>query len=135
MSDQPASENVDLRRGEGGRPAEHFWWHPSREIRSTLFGSYANLLLVFVPIGIVAGTFGWPVEAVFFLNLLAVIPLAPIMAFSIDELSASIGYVSNGLIKVTLGSAVEMIVRYLKYCALIYLFLTSLLILRLAPLL
>jgi Ca2+:H+ antiporter len=84
-----------------------------------LFCGYANVLLVFVPIGIVAGTLGWPVEAVFLLNLLAIVPLAPIMAFSIDKLSASIGHVFNGLIKVTLGSAVEMIVRYLKYCALV----------------
>jgi hypothetical protein len=37
-------------------------------MRRTLFCSYTTVLLVFVPIGIVAGFLGWPVGAVFLLN-------------------------------------------------------------------
>jgi len=72
-----------------------------------------NVLLVFVPIGIAAGTLGWAVVTVFFLNLLAIISLAPLMAFSIEKLSASIGRVLGGLLKEILDNAVEIIVRSL----------------------
>jgi Ca2+:H+ antiporter len=113
MSDLPADENIDLPLREEGRPAEPFWFHLSRTIRRTLFSGYTNVLLVFVPIGIAAGTFGWPAEAVFALNFLAIIPLAPLITFSIDELSPSVGHAFGELMKPTSGNAVEMIVRYL----------------------
>jgi Ca2+:H+ antiporter len=113
MSDQPADLNIDIPLRDGGRPAEPFRWHISQAIRRTLFGSYINVLLVFVPIGIAAGTFSWPAEAVFVLNFLAIIPLAPVITFSIDRLSPSVGHAFGELIKPTSSNAVEMIVRCL----------------------
>ena len=114
MSDLPAlaladDENVSIRPVEPFR--ERF--HLSRVIRRTLSSSYTNVLLVFVPLGIAAGTFGWPVQAVFILNFLALIPLAPLITFSIDELSLSVGHAFGELVKPTSGNAVEMIVRHL----------------------
>ena len=113
MSDLPADENSDMPLREGGQPTEPFRWHISRAIRRTLFNGYTNVLLVFVPIGIAAGTFDWPAEAVFILNFLAIIPLAPLITFSIDELSLSVGHAFGELMKPTSGNAVEMIVRCL----------------------
>jgi Ca2+:H+ antiporter len=114
MSDLPADENIDMPLREADRPADpSFWFHLSSAIRRTFFGSYINVLLVFVPIGIAAGTFGWPAQAVFVLNFLAIIPLAPLITFSIDELSPNVGYAFGELMKPTSGNAVETIVRYL----------------------
>lgn len=113
MSDLPADENIDMPLCEGGRPAEPFRWHISQAIRRTLFSGYMNVLLVFVPIGIAAGTFGWPAEAVFVLNFLAIIPLAPLITFSVDELSPIVGHAFGELLKPTSGNAAEMIVSCL----------------------
>ncbi|KAI9654614.1 MAG: hypothetical protein M1829_000900 [Trizodia sp. TS-e1964] len=110
MSGLPADENIDMPLREEGRPAELFWLHLSRTTRRTLFSSYTNVLLVIVPVGIAAGNFGWPAEAVFALNILALIPLAPLIIFSVDELSPSVGHVFMEPVKPILANAVEMIV-------------------------
>jgi hypothetical protein len=116
MSDLPADENIDMHLHEGGRPAEPFRWHISHATKRLLFSGYTNVLLVFVPIGIAAGTFGWPAEAVFVLNFLAIIPLAPLITFSIDKLSPNVGHAFGGLMKPTSGNMVEMIVSCLSKC-------------------
>src|SRR5436305_9465616 len=109
--DWQADQGVGLLHNERSRPSRR----SSRYLRYitsvVLCGSYTNVLLVFVPIGIAAGTLGWAVVTVFFLNFLAIISLAPLMAFSIGELSASVGRVLGGLLKEILGNAVEIIVR------------------------
>jgi Ca2+:H+ antiporter len=53
-------------------------------MRRTLFCSYTTVLLVFVPIGIVAGVLGWPVGAVFLLNFSGYYTAAPIITFSFE---------------------------------------------------
>jgi len=70
-----------------------------------------NVLLVSVPIGIAAGSFGAPDVVVFFLNWLAIIPLASLIAFSTRELSGSVGLVLGRLLKATLSNIFEIIVR------------------------
>jgi Ca2+:H+ antiporter len=107
------NENIDVPLREGEQPVEHMSWRLSRRIRRPLFSGYDNVLLVFVPIGIAAGTFGWPAEAVFVLNFLAIIPLAPLITFSIDGLSPALGRTFGELLRPTSGNAAEMIVRCL----------------------
>jgi hypothetical protein len=110
-SDGPAESRVDLPR-EQSQPPQHSLWYPSYATRATPANSYMNVLLIFVPIGIVAGALGWPDVAVFFLNSLAIIPLAPLIAFSTRELSANVGQVFGGLLNIALSNAVEMIVSH-----------------------
>jgi Ca2+:H+ antiporter len=114
MSDLAVDEDVDM--SERGHHAGNFWWHLYHATRRTLFCGYTNVLLVFVPIGIAAGTLGWPAEAVFVLNFLAIIPLAPLIAFLMDDLwpGAGQGHTSAELIKGTSGNAVETLVRSLS---------------------
>jgi hypothetical protein len=81
-----------------------------RAIKGTLFCSWANLLLFCVPLGLVAGELGWDATWVFVLNFLAIFPLAEILSYSTEELSASVGNIFGGLINATFGNAVEMIV-------------------------
>jgi Ca2+:H+ antiporter len=77
---------------------------------ATLASNYVNVLLVFVPIGIIAGAMGWNPTAVFILNFIAIIPLAALLSFATEELSAKLGQTLGGLMNATFGNAVELIV-------------------------
>lgn len=72
--------------------------------------SPVNYLLVFVPIGILAGILEWNSNAVFWINFFAIVPLASILAFATEELSEHVGETLGGLLNATLGNAVEIIV-------------------------
>lgn len=76
---------------------------------------YVNFLLVFVPIGIVAGKLEWSPTAVFTLNFLAIIPLAAVLSFATEEISVRLGDALGGLLNATFGNAVELIVRLSLY--------------------
>ncbi|CAK3992167.1 vacuolar Ca H(+) exchanger [Lecanosticta acicola] len=72
--------------------------------------SWINVLLVFVPFGIAAGVVDWPPIAIFVLNFLAIIPLAAMLSFATEELSAVAGPQIGGLLNATFGNAIELIV-------------------------
>jgi Ca2+:H+ antiporter len=76
----------------------------------TLFSNYVNILLVFVPLGIVAGAMGWNPTTVFILNFFAIVPLAAILSFATEEISLKLGQTMGGLLNATFGNAVELIV-------------------------
>ncbi|KAF2744718.1 vacuolar calcium ion transporter-like protein /H(+) exchanger [Sporormia fimetaria CBS 119925] len=77
---------------------------------ATLISNYVNFLLVFVPLGIIAGELGWDPTAVFVLNFIAIIPLASLLSFATEELAAKLGQTIGGLMNATFGNAVELIV-------------------------
>lgn len=81
-----------------------------RKVQQTLTSNYVNVLLVFVPLGIVSGAVGWSPTATFILNFLAIIPLASLLSFATEELSAKLGQTLGGLLNATFGNAVELIV-------------------------
>lgn len=76
----------------------------------TLYSNYVNILLVFVPLGIVAGAMGWNPTVVFVLNFFAIIPLAAVLSFATEEISMKVGQTMGGLMNATFGNAVELIV-------------------------
>lgn len=76
----------------------------------TLLSSPVNILLIFVPIGIIAGMSKWDPTAVFTLNFLAIIPLAAVLSFATEEISKRLGETLGGLLNATFGNAVELIV-------------------------
>ncbi|CDK24303.1 unnamed protein product [Kuraishia capsulata CBS 1993] len=82
----------------------------SRVFFKTLYSSTVNLLLVFVPLGLLAGFLEWGSAAVFSLNFLAIVPLASILAFATEELAEHVGDAIGGLLNATFGNAVELIV-------------------------
>lgn len=87
----------------------------------TLVRDYVNVLLVFVPLGIIAGAMGWDSTAIFVLNFFAIIPLASLLSFATEELAATMGQALGGLMNATFGNAVELIVRlplFLVLCVL-----------------
>ncbi|KAK3303475.1 Sodium/calcium exchanger protein-domain-containing protein [Chaetomium strumarium] len=76
----------------------------------TLFSSWINLLLIFVPLGIVAGEQKWGAGWVFSLNFFAIIPLAAVLSFATEEIAHRLGETLGGLVNATFGNAVELIV-------------------------
>ena len=75
-----------------------------------LKSNYVNVLLVFVPLGIIGGALGWNPTAVFILNFFAIVPLASLLSFATEELSVPLGQTLGGLLNATFGNAVELIV-------------------------
>ena len=84
-------------------------FHLTWEIFKT---NYVNVLLVFVPIGIIAGLLEWSPVLQFTLNFVAIIPLASLLAFATEELAVPLGQTLGGLLNATFGNAVELIVRH-----------------------
>lgn len=75
-----------------------------------VFGSWINVLLIFVPIGIAVNYTNVNRIAVFVINFIAIIPLAAILSFATEELALYIGEVLGGLLNASFGNAVELIV-------------------------
>ncbi|KAI3406791.1 VCX1 [Candida oxycetoniae] len=76
----------------------------------TIKSSPVNYLLVFVPLGLFSGYLEWSATARFWLNFLAIIPLASILAYATEEISEHVGQTVGGLLNATFGNAVELIV-------------------------
>jgi Ca2+:H+ antiporter len=102
------------RRGGLLHKDERVWVRWPRHIAClawrTLVRDYVNLLLVFVPLGIVAGAVEWDSTVIFSLNFLAIVPLASLLSFATEELAATMGQTLGGLLNATFGNAVELIV-------------------------
>lgn len=75
-----------------------------------VFGSWINLLLVFVPVGIALHYTNVEGTVVFVINFVAIIPLAAMLSFATEELALYIGETLGGLLNATFGNAVELIV-------------------------
>ncbi|KAI0483828.1 calcium/proton exchanger [Xylaria cf. heliscus] len=82
-------------------------WHITK---ATLLSSPVNILLFAVPFGIVAGKTHWDPIAVFVINFFAIIPLAAVLSFATEQISAELGEALGGLLNATFGNAVELIV-------------------------
>ncbi|KAF1814085.1 calcium/proton exchanger [Eremomyces bilateralis CBS 781.70] len=76
----------------------------------TLSSNYVNVLLIFVPLGILSGALNWGPIPTFVLNFLAIVPLAALLSFATEELSVKLGQTLGGLMNATFGNAVELIV-------------------------
>ena len=77
----------------------------------TLISNPVNVLLIFVPLGIISANVGWGATPTFILNFLAIVPLASLLSFATEELSAKLGQTLGGLLNASFGNAVELIVR------------------------
>ncbi|KAL6940436.1 hypothetical protein ACO0QE_004336 [Hanseniaspora vineae] len=94
---------------------DSFTWKRNKHVLyEILASSYLNVLLVFIPVGILAGIFN-PTNSllVFGANFLAIIPLSAILAYSTEELAKQVGTIWSGLLNATLGNAIELIVSIL----------------------
>jgi Ca2+:H+ antiporter len=84
--------------------------HAFNVTKVTLLSNYVNILLVFVPLGIISGAAGWNPTTVFILNFFAIVPLAAVLSFATEEISIKLGQTLGGLLNASFGNAVELIV-------------------------
>jgi len=77
----------------------------------TIFWHPFTILLVSVPLGYASKSLGWSAMITFWLNFIALVPLAKILGDATEELAAGIhNDTVSGLLNATFGNAVEMIV-------------------------
>ena len=118
-----AHESTPLLPSTNGASVDHSsqpvgpdWTYYPKHVLSlsweVLCSNYVNVLLVFVPLGVVSGELHWGAVSVFTLNFLAIIPLASLLSFATEELSAEMGQTIGGLCNASFGNAVELIVRH-----------------------
>ncbi|KAL9095553.1 MAG: hypothetical protein Q9165_001985 [Trypethelium subeluteriae] len=116
-------ESQPLLGSQGSSSERPLWEHENPVVRWPMFtlhktcevlaSNYVNVLLIFVPAGIITGALGINPTAVFILNFLAIIPLASLLSFATEELAAKLGQTIGGLLNATFGNAVELIVSIL----------------------
>lgn len=103
------SESFPL-MGNNESPSVSFRNRVMTTFKLTLKSLPVNYLLVFVPLGLLAGMLEWGSSAIFWLNFFAIVPLASLLAFATEELAEFTGETIGGLLNATLGNAVELIV-------------------------
>lgn len=85
-----------------------FW--TATAFKPLLKGGPVQILLVFLPLGILAGTMKWNPTIVFTLNLLGIVPLAATLSSVTEDLSVHTGSTVGALLNSTFGNAPELIV-------------------------
>ncbi|KAK6902957.1 calcium/proton exchanger [Kwoniella mangroviensis CBS 8507] len=91
-------------------PSHRTPFDPIKSSRYLLFGSWLNILIVFVPLSIIADLLHWSAAARFATSFLAIVPLAKLLGDSTEQLSMKLGQTLGGLLNATFGNAVELIV-------------------------
>jgi Ca2+:H+ antiporter len=77
--------------------------------KNAITHSWINLLLIFVPLGIVVKLVHLKPEIVFSMNAIAIIPLAGLLAHATEVVAARVGDALGALLNVSFGNAVELI--------------------------
>lgn len=117
LSQQTTRRSTQKRKLWGEDDATALTKYPKETLHTTwlvLESNYVNVLLVFVPLGIISANVGWSPTVTFVLNFLAIVPLAALLSFATEELSAKLGQTIGGLLNATFGNAVELIVSFPK---------------------
>lgn len=82
-----------------------------RTVRAVLLHSWVNVLLVFVPAGIVVQAIpGVHAGVVFAVNCVAIVPLAGLLSHATESVACKLGDTIGALLNVTFGNAVELII-------------------------
>ena len=82
--------------------------------KRALCHSWVNVLLVFVPVGIVVEAAGLNPGLIFAMNAIAIIPLAGLLSHATECVASRLGDTVGALINVTFGNAVELIILYVN---------------------
>ncbi|KAK4542140.1 hypothetical protein LTR36_006987 [Oleoguttula mirabilis] len=78
--------------------------------KNALFHSWVNVLLVFVPIGIIMKALGLSATLVFAMNAIAIVPLAGLLSHATESVASRMGDTLGALLNVSFGNAVELII-------------------------
>ncbi|KAG1797699.1 Sodium/calcium exchanger protein-domain-containing protein [Suillus plorans] len=94
---------VDCMKGKG----EPSW---EESFRFFIFGTWLNILLVFVPLSFISHNMDWDVGLVFLFSFMAIVPLSKLLGEATDQLSVKLGETMSGLLNASFGNAVEIII-------------------------
>lgn len=97
---------------EREKPGAPTWREKLKAAAKFSVKNWSNLLLIFVPAGVLAPHLGWSDSVVFVLNCLAIIPLADKLCWATDLISRYLGETTGALLNITMGNAAEMILLY-----------------------
>jgi Ca2+:H+ antiporter len=87
------------------------WEETKRSFWMVITHSWINLLLVFVPVGIIVANVGNLSGGIIFaMNSIAIIPLAGLLAHATESVASKMGDSLGALLNVTFGNAVELII-------------------------
>ncbi|GBE81741.1 calcium/proton exchanger [Sparassis latifolia] len=75
-----------------------------------LFGSWLNILLIFVPLSFAAHFLKWDAALCFSFSFIAIMPLAALLGTATEQMSLKLGQTLSGLLNASFGNAVEIIV-------------------------
>lgn len=118
----PTDRTPLLENGNGAQPPKPFfarladslstegqpsWLH---SYKFFIFGSYLNILLVFVPLSIISHNLHWDAALRFGFSFIAIMPLAAMLGTATEQLSLKLGQTLSGLLNASFGNAVEIIV-------------------------
>jgi len=78
--------------------------------KNALFHSWINVLLIFVPAGIVAEALHLNPAVIFALNAVAIVPLAGLLSHATEIVANRMGNTWGALLNVSFGNAVELII-------------------------
>ncbi|KAG0298025.1 hypothetical protein BGZ96_003293 [Linnemannia gamsii] len=78
-------------------------------LKVILFATKINILLLFIPLGIIASKLHWAPVTVFVLNFIAIIPLAKLLGYATEEIAMRLGDNLGALLNASFGNAVELI--------------------------
>ncbi|EHK40515.1 Ca2+ transporter [Trichoderma atroviride IMI 206040] len=109
----PETTNSDdgIENEQDGQKKRTFVQEFRRSFWLVMTHSWFNVLLVFVPLGIIlANINGINSGIVFAMNCIAVIPLAGLLAFATESVASKMGDALGALLNVTFGNAVELII-------------------------
>ena len=99
--DGEKAEKTRTRSGLFAKETQNFT--AKSQLRATLFNSWINVLLVFVPIGIAVNFANVPKVGVFIINFIAIIPLAAMLSYATEEIALRTGETIGGLLNATFG--------------------------------
>ncbi|KAG1877648.1 calcium proton exchanger [Suillus subalutaceus] len=75
-----------------------------------IFGTWFNILLVFIPLSFISHIMDWDAGLIFFFSLMAIVPLAKLLGEATEQLTVKLGENMSGLINASFGNAVEVII-------------------------
>ncbi|KAI0748486.1 calcium/proton exchanger [Daedaleopsis nitida] len=111
-----------LEHGNGAQPPKPFFarlvdsfaaeGQPSflQSYKYFFFGSYLNILLVFIPLSFISHFLNWDAALRFSFSFIAIMPLAALLGTATEQLSLELGQTLSGLLNASFGNAVEIIV-------------------------
>ena len=79
-------------------------------MKDAICHSWINVLLVFVPVGIIVAAIDINPGITFGMNAVAIIPLAGLLAYATESVASRLGDTLGALLNVSFGNAVELII-------------------------